>query len=573
MLVPWNDGLYLLVFSPTSFFFILWSKGFISRHLLHPTSYPPIQSEMDPEPGIKQKFMNLTFIRSVRNMAGMLWLILVIGGFDSFSMFSVSPNVIPYYSRVFNLSDKETNALYAKWGVDLLLMGVPLGFVIDRIGIKKSLILGSSISVVAKVVFATASTLSMSLFALLVLIPIGVGLLGSATEVAISHYGIDDNERTRYFAIQYAILNAAASAAFLLTDFCLASANGWAGYSLVFRMGAAASAICFGLAWFYEEVDLPIPKTEPSKSFESWVDYIRYYYFSFRQHINSLPTSAQVKEAAISSALSVKDFLFTRTFIQLLMITIIWTGFRTGFRFMESLLVTYLIRVRPDQPYGIIIALNPTIIVFFSGLMGELTTRFLPVYWWIVLGMFISAMSLFLIPLFSDDSLTGVVSYQVVWSIGEMMCSSLTKKWVMWVAPVHLRGSYNGVLPIASFGGNILAGLMSGELLGQYCPQVFEAMTPSETLVYNAKCSEMWTYVGLVTLTSPVLSAIFYPLLTWGLPNYFEGCGSFSAKQSVVVSVEKDKNMTTFTMTPQLEDWEPGDKLNEKVEQVLQEYT
>lgn len=78
-----------------------------------------------------------------------LWLCYLLKALASFAYFSMSLNLTLYLSEEFNYDDTAAGWLYGVWGVLISAYGVLAGPLIDRLGVRWSLVLGSVVACVA----------------------------------------------------------------------------------------------------------------------------------------------------------------------------------------------------------------------------------------------------------------------------------------------------------------------------------------------------------------------------------------------------------------------------------------
>ncbi|OEH78781.1 major facilitator family protein [Cyclospora cayetanensis] len=107
---------------------------------------------------------------------------------DSFSSFALDYVFVLYLSMCFGMSDVAASWIYGIFGIMSLLFGILFGPLIDNIGVKWSLVLGTLTSTFARLalVFVTDT---VTLFAtLLVLLPMGVALTSNVLKLGIRRY-------------------------------------------------------------------------------------------------------------------------------------------------------------------------------------------------------------------------------------------------------------------------------------------------------------------------------------------------------------------------------------------------
>jgi hypothetical protein len=134
--------------------------------------------------------------------------------------------------------------------------------------------------------------------------------------------------------------------------------------------------------------------------------------------------------------------------------------------------------------------LNPLIIVVCVPLFAALT-RHRAVVDMMIAGTAVSAAASFLLA--SEPSVTLLIAYFVVFSLGEAMWSSRFLEYVADIAPVNRVGIYMGIATIPWFLAKTVTGFYSGLMLDRFVPA--EGPQSPETL---------WLIYGATALISPL---------------------------------------------------------------------
>lgn len=167
---------------------------------------------------------------------------------------------------------------------------------------------------------------------------------------------------------------------------------------------------------------------------------------------------------------------------------------RTLFAHQWLTLPTYVLRAYPagvaDRMEWIVNWINPGVIFFGVPIVTALTKKY-PVYRMMILGTLVSALPTFLLCL--GPTLTNLVTYLVVFSIGEALWSSRFLEYTAELAPEGRVAAYMGVANFPWFLAKTTTGLYSGAMLEAFCPEG----GPQRTEI-------LWTVYGLVALATPV---------------------------------------------------------------------
>jgi MFS family permease len=171
-------------------------------------------------------------------------------------------------------------------------------------------------------------------------------------------------------------------------------------------------------------------------------------------------------------------------------------GVRTLFAHQWLTMPDYVTRCFPPEVgarFEWISALNPAIIVVGTPLVAMLTSR-VPVLTMMIVGTSVSAAAtLLLVP---GPDLTMLLTYVVVFSIGEALWSSRFLEYVAEIAPPDQLGTYMGVANVPWFFAKFTTGLYSGWMLQRFVPPP-DAGLPQDS-------STMWTIYAVIAATSPV---------------------------------------------------------------------
>ena len=194
-------------------------------------------------------------VRGLRRVPRGMWVIFVLKSMESFAYFSMGINMVIYFTEEHGLSDAEAGMLYGVYGVLISVYGLLGGFLIDRLGVRRSLVLGSAVSAAGRLTFALCRSRGLLLLATTVLMPAGMALGIPVLTIAVKRYSCAAN-RTFLFGVFYTVMNVAALAAGPITDAANAAfaegldAGGWlspggrrlSGVRVVFVLGAATTA-------------------------------------------------------------------------------------------------------------------------------------------------------------------------------------------------------------------------------------------------------------------------------------------------------------------------------------------
>ena len=154
----------------------------------------------------------------------------------------------------------------------------------------------------------------------------------------------------------------------------------------------------------------------------------------------------------------------------------------------------YIFRVFPAEvaaKFEWINGINPFIIVIFVPLIAMLT-RNVSVFKMLIIGTSISAATTFLL-IGQQPSLTMLILYVIIFSLGEAAWSSRFYEYVGDLAPVGQVGAYMGLAGLPWFMAKFTTGLYSGSMLSHFIPK--------EGVQHPG---EMWLIYAFIACISPI---------------------------------------------------------------------
>lgn len=134
------------------------------------------------------------------------------------------------------------------------------------------------------------------------------------------------------------------------------------------------------------------------------------------------------------------------------------------------------------------------LIIFFGVPLFTALTRRVNVYTMMILGSLVSAAPTFLLA--TKPDFTFLISYLVLFSIGEALWSARFLEYASEIAPEGRIAQYMGLAQIPWIGAKMTTGIYSGYLLNQYCP----ADTPIDAL----RTGTMWFIYACIAMMSPI---------------------------------------------------------------------
>ncbi len=137
--------------------------------------------------------------------------------------------------------------------------------------------------------------------------------------------------------------------------------------------------------------------------------------------------------------------------------------------------------------------INPLLIFILAPVVAGLTAR-ANVYRMMILGTFVMAVPTFLLSFGPSVSL--LLTYILLMTIGEAMWQPRFLQWIAEIAPEGKTGAYMGIGQLPWFLTKVITSLYSGYFVANYIPQPETGM--------ELRTGEMWFYYALIAIISPV---------------------------------------------------------------------
>jgi len=409
---------------------------------------------------------------------------------ESTAYFLFSLNFTLYLSAVRGYSDVEAGSIYGTFGLAIGLVGAVGGPVIDRLGIERSIWLGSVITLTGRALFAGSETRAGALIGLFVLQSIGLTLVLPSLSIAIRRL-VSDDEAGFYYGIMYSLMNVGAFAAGTLTELLRADVESHVGYVRIMWWAAGISVFTTGIGIAFIQ---RIPTGPPLRRPSMWAESV--------------------------------ETLRSPTFWKLVCLNGAMIGARSMFRHMDATLPKYLTRTLGETAhFGYIYDINSVMIIFCVPLAQRVLAK-ADAYW------VIAASALFMqwapLPfIFGGPSYTSAAGFMVLVSIGEAIGAPKSIQYTLRVAPKGREGLYGVLVNVPLFGVKTLVGFSSGWLLHTYCPAAD-----------TSHCDTMWMFIQQCASLSVLILTFNYWWLR--IPSAVADEGDELTKTDLVTSAVED---------------------------------
>eukprot|EP01035_Chromulina_nebulosa_P007795 gene7795-10534_t len=147
--------------------------------------------------------------QSLEGSARELYISFALKLFASYGYFALSQILVIYLHNEFGATDIEAGTIYGSWGLCITIWGLLTAYINDRLGVRRSLLIGFGISALASVVLAVARSKETVYWTLFVPLSLGNCMGIPMLTVGIKRLTTPIN-RGFAFGLLYTVMNVAA---------------------------------------------------------------------------------------------------------------------------------------------------------------------------------------------------------------------------------------------------------------------------------------------------------------------------------------------------------------------------
>ena len=460
-----------------------------------------------------------------------LYFIFLLKFLESYSYFCIIYTLIIFLSEEYKYSDEQAGWSYGIFGMCTSVYGFIFGgFLIDNLGVRYSLCLGCLLLLTGRCLLVICSKHIHILIILYTILPIGTCLGIPVMQIAIRRF-TTEKSRALAYSIFYAMMNVSAIFSASAIDFFRkyvvdqTMTIGFISFELtayraLFLSGACTSVFSLIVAFFcITETKLEVKKDE--KELDEQKHLLSYDVVEKNEcknkidfnsnntskedlnnlngceNVNSTSTNTVVVLKKISGPCDImKEVTGQKSFWKFVFMIVLLMGVRIVYRHLDATFPKYMMReFGREVMYGSIIAINPFLIVILIPIFAPLSYQF-SAYSQITFGAFITSLSPFFLAL--DPQIWTSIMFVVILSIGEALWSPRLYEYTIFITEEGREGIYMALASSPMFVATLITGATSGMLLESFCPEK------------GVKQSwKMWTLIGMLTITSPILLYLF----------------------------------------------------------------
>lgn len=437
-----------------------------------------------------------TSFRSLSNSPRELYLTFLLKFCEAYGYFSLSQILVIYLHNEFDCSDMEAGTAYGLWGASIIFWGFATSCFNDQLGVRRSLLIGFSMSSISSLLLGFARTKGLVYATLFCILPIGNCMGMPMLTIGIKRYTTSAN-RGFAFGLYYAAMNVAALASGPVVDFfniAIPSNESFSGNRMVILTNTFIYLSSWLITYFWlREIRVKDDDLEddapPVDTVTSALQHAPYSTvdvdLEHEYELTALPPvpgtmirhrsissdaegeSGRVDNPLLSSSSArgtstdvthedvvsiprahversderrtfntleiIGDLAYSKTFWRFVVFTLFLINLRTIFRHVDATLPTYLIRCfGPNYPKGMIYSINPFLIIWLTPIVAAMTSHWAH-FDMIKFGGYVSAVSPFFVA--CSTSTWAVVMFMIVLSFGEAIWSPRLYDYTMSIAP------------------------------------------------------------------------------------------------------------------------------------------
>jgi len=478
-----------------------------------------------------------------------LWAVLLCKLIEACSYMMCALTLKQYLVDNFGLSDVEAGYVYGIWGLTSTLYGLLLGIVIDKVGVRWSLLTGGVLLTISRIWLGLTLSKTSMLFILYVLLPTGCALGMPVKYIAVKRYTPSVVGGVAY-GLLYLYLNLGYFFAGFLVDFFrdffplqysetkngktvefdspLQDVSIWdqmTAYRWIQIYSAFMTIIFLCIAAvFVHDVEVVLKQGDDleknsnnvqkktnsnkiirGKDLKTDADLRKYQGYPEDIDNGTSKWDMQVyahkpKDDVLSIISNVgSDQVFW--LVTALCFAIL--GVRMLFRHLDATFPQYMEReLGDDVKLGAVFSMNPLAVVLFLVFLAPLFSN-ADTMWTMIGGMIVTAAApLWLV--IEPAYWTGIL-FMVTMALGEAVwMPKYMDLTISKACPDGEEGIFTALVNAPTFFAKFLAGVVSGYLLDKYCPEEGERHS-----------RDMWLIIGAISLSSPILVLAFQLLGIW----------------------------------------------------------
>ena len=476
----------------------------------------------------------ISYARGLRGSPRELYMLFAMKVIEYTAYGAMQMTFVLFLSDLVGLGDIAAGAYISAWSVGITIVTITVGAVVDAIGIKKTLLIGTTGLLVAR--FFLPLTTNIWAVTILGFMPMALGtaIMAPVISVGIKRYTTTEGAALG-FGMFYTLMNVGWAAGGWLFDF-MRERFGESGHALVpvIHVEMHTYQLIFEVAFL---LTLPIfALVLMMRERVEMTDDRGIVIGSKKERGSGLAAGIEaIKEASLKTYNIMNEVFREKSFWTFMFMLATLIGVRLVFLHFHYTFPKYGIRVLGEgvkigSIYGV---LNPVVIVFLVPMVAALTKK-VSSYKMMMIGTFLSAAAVFIVT-FPEATFSfmehgwmaelvydrwlhvptadrrplymGLILFIFVFTIGEAFWSPRLMQFTAEIAPKGREGTYIALAMLPMFLAKFVAGPMSGWLVSTYTPIDANGVVGDTTHHWM-----VWVWIGGMAITSPIFLVVFSKL-------------------------------------------------------------
>lgn len=465
------------------------------------------------------------YLDAIKKLDYAAWFVIIVSGITGFTSFSIDLDIMDFFKYRLDLSNREAGTLFGAQGIPTLIVGLIASLLIDKLGLKVSLILGSLFACI----FGIQLALSDNKFLIETVVSFGLPFASIMLSIPLSISAgriVASATKALCFMMQYWANNVGDVIAAFVNPM-LKAGSGLGQFEKVFGLTAISY---FFLSLFILVGYKEPPVTKEVKDPSNGGNLVRVYegdvfldsdvtesseegplVVEKDEQLEVEITTPRNNSIVAKTLMPILELVFSRSLWRCLTLSFVFMWARMPFMHMMTIIPIYMQNIYGlDVNYSLAIATNPEILTVCLWLVSVRLSNVKNVFSLMFMGTLVVALSPLPMIFWRGTSQVPVYLAMTLQTIGEMMFSPLLDMVVNDFAPNDHKALYRILAGLPHVFGRLFAGVEAGFLLDTFCPSPI-----SENYDHwsTYSCANLWIPVSLFALLTPLLIPLAQPFI------------------------------------------------------------
>ncbi len=458
------------------------------------------------------------YLDAIRKLTYIAWLVIIVNGITGFTSFSIDLDMMAFFKYQLDMTNKEAGALFGAQGIPTMLVGIIAGLLVDKLGVKVSLIIGA----LSATLFGVQLALSDNKLSLELVVSFGLPFAGLMMALPLRIAAgriVHRATRALCFMLSYWSNNVGDVIAAFLNPLLVAS-SGVGQFEKMFLMTSACHfALALALMVLFKEPPVVVEVSQLDDEGNPMKVYAREPLSTSSSEgsqnsdaeLESIVGETRASKIIATTLMPIVNVAFSRSLWRCLILSFVFMWARMPFMHMMTIVPIYMQNLYGlDVNYSFAIATNPEILTVCLWLVSVRLSSVENKYSLMFAGTLFVALSPLPMVIWRGDSQWPVYLAIALQTVGEMLFSPLLDMIVNELAPEEHKGLYGVLAGLPHVAGRLFAGIEAGYLLDTFCPSPISDN-------YNHwsawSCENLWIPVMLFALLTCLFLPIAQPFL------------------------------------------------------------